>query len=109
VDNNSRVDNSRVDNSKINHTKRVYTQSPIGSRNDRATARLGVGDTEIHIRAGCFSGTIDEFQKAVLKTHGHNNYGKEYLAFIQNAKTHFEIWQSEFTDAMPEEKTDKQG
>jgi len=104
---NSSVYNSSVDNAKLNHTKRVYSQSPIGSRNDKASAFISVGSKEIVICAGCFAGTVDEFQEKVLKTHGHNKYGKEYLAFIQNARTHFEIWQSEFTDTMPAEPEDK--
>ncbi len=89
--NGSRVDNSRVYNAKITQTKQVYTQSPIGSRNDRCTATIDENG-EIRIVAGCFSGTLDEFQKAVIETHGHSNYGKEYLAFIENAKTSFKIW-----------------
>jgi hypothetical protein len=92
VYNNSRVDNSRVCNSEISNTKQIYSQSPIGSRNDKCSAFIGDKDSEIMIVTGCFKGTIDEFEQAVLKTHGHNNYGKEYLSFIQNAKNHFEIW-----------------
>ena len=49
-------------------------------------------EKEIHVVVRCFRGTIGEFEKAVLKTHGHSNYGKEYLAFIENAKTSFKIW-----------------
>ena len=89
---NSSVYNSRVDNSRVDNTKRIYNQCPIGSRNDRCTAVIGVDSDVIMVNTGCFTGTIDEFEKAVLKTHGHNNYGREYLAYIQNAKTHFEIW-----------------
>jgi len=88
---NSSVDNSSVYNEKITNTKQIYTQSPIGSRNDRCTSVINE-EKVIHVRTGCFSGTIEEFEKAVLKTHGHSNYGKEYLAYIQNAETHFEIW-----------------
>ena len=91
VYNNSSVDNSSVDNEKITNTRQVYTQSPIGSRNDRCTATINE-KKEIHVVVGCFRGTIGEFEKAVLKTHGHSNYGKEYLAFIENAKTSFKIW-----------------
>ena len=92
---NSRVDNSRVYNLKIKHTKQVFSQSPIGSRNDRATAIWDLENKSIVFIAGCFNGNEKEFQKAVLDKHGHSSYGKEYLTFIQNAKSHFEIWMSE--------------
>ena len=89
---NSSVYNSSVDKTKISNTKQIYTQCPIGSRNDKCTAFIGDEDTEIRIVAGCFRGDLKEFEAAILETHGHSNYGKEYLAFIENAKTYFEIW-----------------
>ena len=62
----------------------------IGSREDYLVAFLTDGG--IKIKAGCFSGSIEEFEKAVRKTHGDNQHGKEYDAALAMIKAHAEIW-----------------
>ena len=37
----------------------------------------------IRVNRGCFSGTLDEFDEAVTKTHGDNQNGKEYRCLIE--------------------------
>ena len=37
----------------------------------------------IQVKRGCFSGTLDEFEAAVTKTHGDNQNGKEYRCLIE--------------------------
>lgn len=57
----------------------------IGSRNDATTFfRLKQGG--IGVKCGCFFGTIDEFEKAVHKTHAGNEHEKAYMAAIRMAK-----------------------
>ena len=43
----------------------------------------------ILVAAGCFSGDIEEFEKAVKDKHGGNSYEAEYLAAIEFVK---KIW-----------------
>jgi len=48
--------------------------------------------TQIYVRCGCFFGTINEFKKAVKKTHENNpQYLKEYLGAIKYIKSICEI------------------
>ena len=96
---NSRVYNSRVYNSKVKHTKQVFSQSPIGSRNDKATAIFDYETELIKFSAGCFLGNEQEFIKSIQERHGHTEYGSEYLAFIKNAKTYFDIWRDKILAA----------
>lgn len=57
----------------------------IGRRGDTTTFfRLKQGG--IGVKCGCFIGTIDEFEKAVHKTHAGNEHEKAYMAAIRMAK-----------------------
>lgn len=47
-------------------------------------------DKAIKVACNGFTGDIDAFQKKVIKTHGNNNYAKEYKLAIEIAKIH--IW-----------------
>ena len=40
-------------------------------------------DTGIYIRSGCFSGTLEEFETQVEKTHGDNVHGKTYKLWCE--------------------------
>ena len=45
-------------------------------------------DKAIKVACNGFTGDIDAFQKKVIKTHGKNNYAKEYKLAIEIAKIH---------------------
>ena len=50
----------------------------LGSRNDVLMAFHS--DKGVFVRAGCFTGSLDEFRAAVIKTHGETSkHGKLYL------------------------------
>ena len=52
---------------------------PIGSRNDRTRFTPSTGE----VACGCFRGSLDEFEAAVLKTHAEGTeYRRQYLAAI---------------------------
>ena len=57
---------------------------PIGSRRSfltiHADAKLGIRFT-----TGCFTGTEYEIEAAIQKTHGDNDYAKQYRAAIDLA------------------------
>lgn len=62
----------------------------FGSRNDTTTA-FRQKDGSILISCGCFSGSLREFVEAVEKTHGANQFGREYLAIAEVIKVRFGI------------------
>lgn len=76
-------------NAHINSNKDFIIIGPIGSRSDFTTFHKNV-DGIVCVKCGCFSGTVDEFLEAVQKTHGDNQYGKEYKLAAQLAKVHMD-------------------
>ena len=62
-----------------------FTVGPIGSRNSFTTFALNK-DKSIYVFCGCFHGNIDEFEKAVEKTHKGTKYEEEYKLAIALAK-----------------------
>ena len=90
ISDNARVtDNARVSgNARVSATKDYCTCGPIGSRNDYTTvfrdSKLGV-----RVVCGCFSGSLDDFEKAVNKTHPYDQHGMEYRALIALARIRF--------------------
>lgn len=63
---------------------------PIGSRSDYLLSFLT--DKGIVIKTGCFMGTLDEFRDKVAKTHGDNDYAKEYEMAMLMIEAHAAIW-----------------
>lgn len=75
-----------------------YVTSKIGSRNDNTT--FYYGETEIgmslQVVCGCFRGDLEEFEKAVLKTHANDEeYKIQYLREIKKVKILFELEENE--------------
>jgi hypothetical protein len=44
------------------------------------------------INCGCFTGDLADFEKAVDKTHGDNQFGLEYKAIIEVIKLRVATW-----------------
>jgi len=55
---------------------------PIGSRNDTLFCRK-TKEGVLTVATGCFSGTLDEFEKKVEETHGENDHAKAYADAIK--------------------------
>jgi hypothetical protein len=53
----------------------------LGSEN-RTTYAFNL-ESGILIRCGCFKGTLEEFEKQVIDTHGDNIHAKEYLMIVE--------------------------
>ena len=68
----------------------ILQVGPIGSRADYLLAFLT--DKGVVIKAGCFTGTLDEFRAAVTKTHGEKDHGREYEAAMLMIESHAVIW-----------------
>ena len=72
-------------NALVYGKKCVFWISGIGSRNGTTTF-FNCADGKIRVSCGCFYGDLDEFAKAVNKTHGDNEYGQVYRIAIEMAK-----------------------
>ena len=60
---------------------------PVGSKNKVVTVfKTSEG---IRILRGCFYGSIEEFENKVKSKHKDNEYGNEYLDFVELLKTRF--------------------
>ena len=67
-----------------------FTIGPIGSR--CALVSLWLTDKGPMVKAGCFTGTLEEFTAAVEKTHGETDHGKEYAMAILMMESHATLW-----------------
>ena len=67
-----------------------FTIGPIGSR--CALVSLWLTDKSPMVKAGCFTGTLEEFTAAVEKTHGETDHGKEYATAILMMESHATLW-----------------
>ena len=65
----------------------------IGSRKDYLIAYST--DHGTLIQAGCWTGSLDEFEIRVKKEHSDNKFAKEYAAAIAFIKATTEIWKEE--------------
>ena len=84
-------DGASLDGSeKLTGNRPVFQIGPIGSRCAYPVAYLT--DNGIRISAGCFYGSLGDFESAVQKEHGDNIHGKEYLAAIELIRAHERLW-----------------
>ena len=72
-----------------------YTTDKVGSRNSQTTFYYGETENnkkEIQVVCGCFRGSLEDFEKAILKTHKDNDlYRKQYLKEIEKVKILFDL------------------
>jgi hypothetical protein len=47
------------------------------------------------VKAGCFTGTLDEFAAASVNTHGDTDHGKEYAMAVLMMEAHAALWTPE--------------
>lgn len=74
-----------LDTAEIKSAYVVTDDACIGSENGYLTAYTNKdGDTLVN--RDCFSGTLEEFEKAVELKHGDNKYGREYNCLIEAIK-----------------------
>ena len=73
------------ENAQVYRISDIFEIRHIGSRNDTTTF-FRTQSKQIHVKCGCFSGTIDEFETKVKATHKDNVHAKTYTLAIQMAK-----------------------
>ncbi|WP_302153463.1 hypothetical protein [Eubacterium ventriosum] len=78
------------DNAKISKETDYATVKGFG-RQCRSTIFHRCKDGIVRVRCGCFYGTIEEFRKAVCKTHkNHKKMKQDYLKIAELMELHFE-------------------
>lgn len=89
---NARVcDNAHIyGNARVSGNADYIYLKGFGSHS-RSTTMFRGENENIYVSCGCFSGTLEEFENKVKETHGNNKFAREYLAFIEAAKIHFEV------------------
>mgnify|MGYP003640836866 CR=1 FL=1 len=70
-----------------------FQMGPIGSRSDYFQAFIT--DQGIYLKAGCFFGSIEEFESALDAEHGSNKHGEEYRCALTLIRKHAELWTPE--------------
>lgn len=101
VDGNARVyGNARVRgtawvyrSARIANLRHMLSLGPIGSED--GTFTLFRTDSGPCVTRGGFSGTLDEFEKAVNETHGDNQHAQEYRAVIALARLRVREWEAQ--------------
>ena len=95
---NARVyDNARVygdawvyGDARICNSDQILWIAPIGSRYDTTTF-FACADGKIRVKCGCFYGDLDEFDNAIQRTHGDNQYAVVYRLAIEMAKAKIRV------------------
>ena len=73
---------------------KILSFGPIGSR--QGITYVTKTERTIHVRCGCFYGTLEEFAAKVEEEHGDSQYGKSYKAAIEFIKAHdVACWQDD--------------
>ena len=92
VSGNARVyGNARVSgNARVYGAGAIFWVGGVGSRNGTTTF-FACKDKKIRVVCGCFFGTLDEFSRAVSKTHGNSEYAKVYMLAIEMAKARIDL------------------
>ena len=67
-------------------TGKILSFGPIGSR--QGITYVTKTERTIHVRCGCFYGTLEEFAAKVEEEHGDSQHGKSYKAAIEFIKAH---------------------
>lgn len=91
----SQSDNAWVSgNAQVYSTRHYLNLGPIGSRDGYTTICRDKSKKAIVV-CGCFCGDLDDFERAVHKTHAGTKYEAEYMALIQLARLREKEWLDE--------------
>ena len=79
---------------RVSGTRHYLNLGPIGSRGGYTTIYRDKSKKAIVV-CGCFHGDLDDFERAVHKTHSGTKYEAEYMALIQLARLREKEWLDE--------------
>ena len=82
------------DDAWVSGTRHYLNLGPIGSRYGYTTICRDKSKKAIVV-CGCFHGDLDEFERAVHKTHAGTKYEAEYMVLIQLARLREKEWLDE--------------
>ena len=77
-------------NKKLIGERPFFQIGPIGSRNEYLQVLISANGVQLN--AGCFYGSIDQFERLLDAKHGLNNHGEEYRAALVLIRKHMELW-----------------
>ena len=98
----SNLEGANIENGcALSGLRPVFQIGPIGSRCAYFVAYIT--NKGLHLRAGCFFGSRDEFEEKLAGEHCDNDHAKEYRAALALIDAHAEIWtpKSEEQKVMP--------
>ena len=75
---------------KLSGARPFFQVGPIGSRSDYLLAFTTEGSIEL--KAGCFNGSIEEFELKLDAEHGTNIHAQEYRAALVLIRAHAALW-----------------
>jgi len=78
------------DKSELQGDRPILQIGPLGSRCAYFVAYLT--NKGLRLRAGCFFGSRDEFEKNLAEEHDNNVHAKEYAAALAMIDAHAELW-----------------
>ena len=78
---------------RVSKCTHMLTVGRIGSRNDITTffQTRSASGFAISVSCGCFCGTVAEFRREVVKTHGDNKHGRVYQLAADLAEAQVEL------------------
>ena len=86
----SNLSGSNLSGKKLIGERPFFQVGPLGSRSDYFLAFIT--DAGLVLRAGCFTGTVAEFEAKLLDEHGDNAHAREYRAALALIAVHAELW-----------------
>lgn len=84
------LDGAKLGDKTLTGSRPVLMIGPIGSRSDYLMAYMTDGG--IVLKAGCFTGAVDEFRAKLKQTHGENEHAREYAAALTMIEAHAAVW-----------------
>ncbi len=88
-----------LDGKKLIGDRPVLQIGPIGSREDYFLAFIT--EDGVKVQAGCFCGSLADFEIQCAETHGDNEHAREYKAALALIQVHADIWTPKAEEAQP--------
>ena len=91
------LDGANLDGANLAGGRPIFQIGPIGSRSAYLVAYMT--DKGVILKAGCFTGSVKEFEAKLEAEHGDNEHAQEYRAALELIAVHAELWTAVATEA----------